>query len=147
MGGSMKARESLMDEFDNRFDLYESGEFNVLKIRGRTFKKYLARIVGEHEVFGLDRRFLSYDRTANGWESVHYTYEDICDGVYETSVRYFEKGNLEPLLIDRKICVVVDGDTFNYRYGVLDRKTILRLVKLIQDGSFSVEHLPAGFLA
>ena len=135
-----------MDEFDNRLDLYDSGELNVLKLNGKTFKKYVARIVGKHTVYGLDRRFLQYDKVINGWGCVYYQYKNLHDGVYETSVKYFEKNDLKPVLIDRKICVVVAGDCFNYRYGVLDRKTILRLTREIQEGLFSPNALPADFM-
>ena len=127
-----------MEAFDNLLEIYDECEFSVKRVKDMRFKKYLARICGEDSVFGYRRKFIRYHDSFTQHGNVLYRYGDLPDGVYETSVKYFREGDEKPTDVDRKICLIVDGDFYNYPYKALDHSTVLEYVSSIRDGTFDL---------
>ena len=127
-----------MEEYDNLLEFYDEGEFTVKRIRDMRYRKYLARICGEDPVFGFRRKFLRYRSADIGSRNARYLYGDLPEGVYETSVRYYRPDEKKPVSVDRKICLLYNGDFYNYPYEALDRRTVLEYVDDIRDGTFNI---------
>ncbi len=127
-----------METYDNSLWLYDECEFSIKRIENMRFRKYLARICGEDAVFGLRRKFLRYHDVNVDRRNACYLYGDLPDGVYETSVRYYHPHENIPAAVDRKICIIFDGDSFNYPYGAFDRHTVLEYVDSIRNRTFDL---------
>ena len=131
-----------MFDYSNEIEIYDTCEFTIKKQKNTRFKKYVAKINGTDPVFGLRRHFLRYAKATSEWGHVRYEYGDVPDGVYETSVKYFRKDADQPFLTDRKLCLVWEGDCFNYDYSRFSKKEILGFVNAFASGSFQFSTLP-----
>lgn len=131
-----------MYENDNELEIYDSCEFSIRSLKNTRFKKYLAKISGEDPFFGLARHFLSYQSVTRGGGNVRYKYGKVPDGVYETSVKYFDKDSNQPFITDRKLCLIWDGSCFNYNYSRFNKQEILGFVDAFASGGFHCSMLP-----
>ncbi len=125
-----------MEKYDNILEYYEECEFSVKRIKNMRFRKYLARICGADSIYGYQRKFLRYDSVDADYGNIYYSYGDLQEGVYETCVRYYRPGEETPAFADRKICIIFDGVASSYAYGTLNRRTVLKYVDDIRNGTF-----------
>lgn len=127
-----------MEKYDNRADYCcDTCEFNVLRHRHFKFRKYMARICGSDPVYGLRRSFLRYTEKYVSYEYVYYNYGKLSDGVYETSVKYYDKKDETfPVCVVKKYMILYGEDYWNFTDKELDRKTILRMVEDIKSRCF-----------
>ena len=105
-------------------------------------RKYLAKITGYDSKFGMAREFLRYRLVCVCRYVVRYNYGDIQGGVCEASVKYFREDAQTPACIDRKLCIVCDGDCYNFEFHRFDYAAILKMNREIRRGTFAVDQLP-----
>ena len=121
-------------------------EFTVTRVPSLSFKNYLAKICGADETYGLSRSFCRPDKVELAWNSVIYHYPLLSDGVYETSVKYFEKDSTTPVFVDRNIVILYRGDWEVFPFAPFPKDLLLQYVKEIRRGTFDWFAMPESLV-
>lgn len=101
------------------------------------FRKYMARICGEDDVYGLKRKFLRFEVQEVAWGTIIYNYGALKNGVYEASVKYYNGINDDSLFLrDRNIVILYDDDYRMIPFNSVPKTTILEIVAAIECGAY-----------
>lgn len=101
------------------------------------FRKYMARICGKDDVYGLERQFLRFETQERAWGAVIYNYGELPYGVYEASVKYYSNINDDSLFFrERNIVILYDDDYLLIPYGAMTQANILETVDAIRCGTY-----------
>ena len=91
---------------------YMNYNFEVAHLEGIRFHAYIARITGPDPNYILGRDFLTASvRRAEGRTFFRYR---LYDGVYDLTVKYYDKLTGEYLNRERRWLVMLDGDLYQY---------------------------------
>ncbi len=127
-----------MERNESRVDNYEDCSLMISTTAFR-FRKYMARICGEDDTFGLKRDFLRFKELEQYWGTIVYNYGALPDGVYEASVKYYNSKDDDSLFLrDRKIVILYDDDYRMFPYNSVPRENILEIVTAIDCGSYEM---------
>ena len=96
---------------------YDYVDFNyqVERIERARVSYYVARITGPDPNYRLRRYFLQQERsTVYGKCNCEQFYCQLYDGIFEVSLKYYDKETGELLSRKRQWIVVLDGDEYDY---------------------------------